>query len=320
MDEGPKCIVSACLGFKRCRYNGQVVASPFIEKLSRFVEIETVCPEVAVGLGTPREPLRMIIDNGKRRLYQPATEHDVTDKMISFMREFLDGTGEIDGFILKNRSPSCGIGDVKIYHGYNPKTNSARGEGIFGSFILENFPNAAIEDEGRLNNYALREHFLIKLFVRKAFREVIKQGTIQAVIDFHTRNKLLFMAYNQSKTRKLGKLLASYNKKNEEQIVNGYEELLAMLFAKPYRYSSMINVLQHAFGGLSPYLSKEEKSFFLNTVEEYRDERVPLSVPVHILNSWAIRHNNSYLLHQTFISPYPKELVEITDSGKGRTL
>jgi uncharacterized protein YbgA (DUF1722 family) len=82
----------------------------------------------------------------------------------------------------------------------------------------------------------------------------------------------------------------------------------------------MINVLLHAFGGFSKQLSSSEKKFFLNSIEEYRDERVPLSALIQVLEAWSIGKSNDYLMQQTFISPYPRELVEITDSGKGRKL
>lgn len=318
----PKIVFSACLGFESCRYNGQTINAPFVSKLAGAVDAVTVCPERDINLGIPRDPLRLVDGEKKVHLYQPATGRDVTERMQNFTASFLDGLSEdgVDGFVLKNRSPSCGIGDVKIYHSFKPEAGAARGAGLFGGEVKNRFSGAAIEDEGRLNNFTLREHFLIKLYAAAAFRQAARAGTINGLLDFHTNNKLLFMAYNQEVMREMGRILASYDKKNLDSVGDRYSQKFEEMFQEPYRYTAMINVLLHGFGGLSQHLSKEEVQFFLNTIEEYRDERVPLSVPLHLLKSWAIRHQNDYLLNQSFIAPYPRELSEISDSGKGRNL
>lgn len=321
MSAKPKVVFSACLGFESCRYNGQTINAPFAVKLAGFVDAVTVCPERDIHLGIPRDPLRLVAGDETVHLYQPATGRDVTDGMTAFTADFLDNLsaeGGVDGFVLKNRSPSCGIGDVKIYHSFKPEAGAVRGPGLFGAEVKKRFSGAAIEDEGRLNNFTLREHFLIKLYITAAFREAKKAGMIHGLLDFHTKNKLLFMAYNQEVMREMGRILASYNKKNLGPVREQYQRNFEELFREPYRYTAMINVLMHGFGGLSSHLSKEEVQFFLNTIEEYRDERVPLSVPLHLLKSWAIRHQNDYLLDQSLIAPFPRELTEITDSGKGR--
>ena len=318
----PKVVFSACLGFESCRYNGQTVTSPFAAKLAGSVDAVTVCPERDILLGIPRDPLRLVAGEETVHLYQPATGRDVTEQMQSFTTSFLNGLSEdgVDGFVLKNRSPSCGIGDVKIYHSFKPEAGTTRGSGLFGGEVKNRFLGAAIEDEGRLNNFILREHFLIKLYATASFRQAARNGTINGLLDFHTKNKLLFMAYNQEVMREMGRILASYDKKNLDSVRDRYSQKFEVMFREPYRYTAMINVLLHGFGGLSQHLSKDEVQFFLNTIEEYRDERVPLSVPLHLLKSWAIRHKNDYLLDQSFIAPYPRELAEITDSGKGRNL
>jgi uncharacterized protein YbgA (DUF1722 family)/uncharacterized protein YbbK (DUF523 family) len=323
MNVKPKIVFSACLGFESCRYNGQTINAPFVSKLAGVVDIVIVCPERDINLGIPRDPLRLVDGEKMVHLYQPATGRDVTEQMTAFTAAFLDNLaaeGGADGFVLKNRSPSCGIGDVKIYHSFKPEAGAARGAGLFGGEVKNRFSAAAIEDEGRLNNFTLREHFLIKLFAAAAFRKATQAGTIKGLLDFHTNNKLLFMAYNQEVMREMGRILASYDKKNLESVRVQYSQKFEEMFQEPYRYTAMINVLLHGFGGLSQHLSKEEVQFFLNTIEEYRDERVPLSVPLHLLKSWAIRHQNDYLLNQSFIAPYPRELTEISDSGKGRNL
>lgn len=326
--EKPKVVVSACLGFRACRYNGQSLPQRVVESLKAHVEFLPVCPEMEIGLGVPRDPVRVVLDGKRRLLHQPSTGRDVSAEMEGFCDRHLsqlvpaasDGRDRVDGFLLKSRSPSCGIKDVKVYTSLKPGAPTTRGSGFFGGAVLERFPGHPVEDEGRLLNFSIREHFFIRLFTLAAFHRVRAQGGIQELIGFHTRHKLLLLAYNQARMRALGRVVASYDKRNLPEVLDQYETQLRQALATPPKYTSMINLLTHAFGGLSRSLSAEERRFFINSIEEYRDERVPLSVPLHLLAAWAVRQGNSYLLDQSFLTPYPRELSEITDSGKGRDL
>jgi uncharacterized protein YbgA (DUF1722 family) len=138
------------------------------------------------------------------------------------------------------------------------------------------------------------------------------------LVDFHSRHKLLLLAYNQSQYRICGRIVANLDKIKANQVFADYQQGLVHIFQKMSRYTSIINTLQHAFGWISEGLSKKEKSFFLKTIEEYRDERIPLNAVLQLIYSSAIRFSNTYLLNQVFLNPYPRELMDITDSGKGR--
>jgi uncharacterized protein YbgA (DUF1722 family)/uncharacterized protein YbbK (DUF523 family) len=315
--ERPKLVVSACLGFRACRYNGQSLPQNIVATLEAHVDFVPVCPEIVIGLGVPRDPVRVVLDGPRRLLHQPATGRDFAAAMEGFCEGYLSQPGPVDGFLLKSRSPSCGIKDVKIYTSPEAGTRTTRGSGFFGGAVLNRFPGHPVEDEGRLLSFSIREHYLIRLFSLAAFRQVRSHGTVQELIRFHTRHKLLLLAYNQARMRALGRVVASYDKHNLPEVLDQYEGHLRQALANAPKYTSMINLLTHAFGGLSRGLSAGERRFFLNTIEEYRDERVPLSVPAHLLEAWAVRQGNSYLLEQSFLRPYPRELAETSDSGKG---
>ena len=177
----------------------------------------------------------------------------------------------------------------------------------------------AIEDEGRLKNFQIREHFITKLYIIARFREIRSEPKMGALVDFHSKHKLLLLAYNQTHYRMCGRIVANHNKLKPAQVYNEYEIELAHILRKIPRFTAIINTLQHAFGWISDGLSTEEKTYFLNSIEEYRDERIPLSAVIRLIHGAAIRFNNSYLQNQVFLNPYPADLIEITDSGKGRT-
>ncbi len=314
----PKIIVSKCLGFENCRYNGQTIPDKFVDKMTAFAEIITVCPEVEIGLGIPRHPVRLGRDGDDIRMIQPAEEKDVTEKMADFTRDFLSSQKDVDGFIMKNRSPSCGINDVKIYHNLSNLSSSNRGQGFFGGQLETYFPNAAIEDEGRLKNLQIREHFLTKLYTNTRFRSAKKQGTMKALVEFHTRHKYLFMAYNQSAYRTGGNIVANHDKLPVPEVYALYEANLTEILAKQAKPAANINSIHHIFGGFSQNLSANEKQFFLNTVEEYRDERVPLTTVIHLLKSYAIRFDSQFVKDQIILNPFPDDLVNLANSAKKR--
>lgn len=314
----PRVVVSKCLGFDRCRYNGAVIEDPFVERLREHVAFVPVCPEMEIGLGCPRDPIRVVVEGGVRRLVQPATGRDVSEAMRALAARLLDGAGEVDGFLLKSRSPSCGLKDVKEYPGPESAVPRGVGRGFFGEAVLERFGHLAVEDEARLRNFTLREHFLTRLFALAAFRDVRRQGGMKNLVRFHAENKGLLMAYHQAQLRKLGRVVANHERRPEAAVFADYAAGLATALARPPRFTSIINVLMHALGYVSERLEAREKAFFLDALEKYRAGQVPLSVATALIQAWALRFDVAHLLEQTFLAPYPEALVEITDSGKGR--
>jgi uncharacterized protein YbgA (DUF1722 family) len=161
----------------------------------------------------------------------------------------------------------------------------------------------------RLLNTKIRDHFLKKIFTYAAFREVKGKGRIKDLVDFQARNKLLLMSYSQKEMRNLGRIVGSYKKKDDEEIFGDYQAHLELTFSKGPTYKSNINVLQHAFGYVSKNLTKEERKYFLDSLELYRDDRAPLQSCISMLLSWIIRFNEEYLIKQSFFEPYPRNLI-----------
>jgi uncharacterized protein YbgA (DUF1722 family)/uncharacterized protein YbbK (DUF523 family) len=317
----PYVVVSKCLGFDACRWNGVTIPDDFVQQLETHVTYLPVCPEVEIGLGVPRDPIRVVLVNDQPRLVQPTTELDVTEKMRTFAEDHFATLETVDGFILKGRSPSCGIKDVRRYRGIERGAASdKKGTGIFGGMVLTRYANLPVEEEGRLTNFTIREHFLTALFALADFRAVKASGKMRDLVGFHSDNKLLLMAYNERRLRLMGPVVANPQKLPVADVLTAYEEHLWQALARPPKRTAGINVLMHALGYFSTKLTAAEKAFFLDTLEKYRDKKVPLSVPASLIGSWVIRFEEPYLARQTFFAPYPEELITISDSGKGRDL
>jgi uncharacterized protein YbgA (DUF1722 family)/uncharacterized protein YbbK (DUF523 family) len=313
----PIVVISRCIDFDSCRYNGQVIRASLREELEPHIELRPICPELEIGLGVPREPVRLVRSVDGPRMVQPFTRRDLTGPMERFSQRYLSSVEDADGFILKSRSPSCGIRNAKIHHSDAEGTGHDNGPGLFTARVLDRFPYAAVEDEGRLNDLRLRDHFLTKLWALASFREATAAGP-SALVDFHARNKLLLMAHNQTRMRALGRLVAQAGTAPRDRLVAEYRAGLGAALARPARPGNNVNVLMHALGHVSERVSARERGHFLGMLDSYRAGRLPLGAAQAVAGAWAARFEIPYLAGQTFFAPYPEDLVRLERSSRRR--
>lgn len=316
----PRIVVSKCIEFAHCRYNGDMITSHIIAQMKDFVDFIPVCPEVEIDLGIPRPPLRIVRIGDTDHLIQPATNRDVSGEMIGFAQKFLDSLPEIDGFILKNKSPTSGLRDAKVYPSAGKSTPIGHAPGFFGRMVLERYPLLPIEDEGRLRNIRIRDHFLTRIFTRADFREAKTQGRVRDLVRFHTENKYLLHAHNRQLERKMGVIVAGQERLPGETLFERYEALLGPALARPPSYRTNIDVLLHAMGHFRDRISPGERDFFLRSLERYRDGRASVCAPKNIVALWIERFDDESLRNQTFFAPFPDDLIEPdpaeTDRGR----
>jgi uncharacterized protein YbgA (DUF1722 family)/uncharacterized protein YbbK (DUF523 family) len=307
----PKIVISKCIEFDHCRYDGSLIPSDFVKALKPHVDFSPVCAEMEIGLGVPRSTIRIVSVNGEPRLIQPATGLDVTERMMDFSAHFLSSLSDVDGFILKFRSPSCGMKDIRVYSSSANGVAVSKTSGFFGGAVVKSFPYMAVEDEGRLRNFNIREHFLIKLYALASLRKVQNGGSISELIQFHTANKLLLAAYNQKEAKILGRIVANDGSLGFAEQAGLYREHLANALKRPPKYTSKANVLMHSLGYFSEELSHDEKAHFLRNIDRYKDRKIPFSALLAILQSWIARFDEEYLRNQTFFEPFPEDLIEL---------
>ena len=251
----PVVVLSQCLELSPCRWDGARIPFPFLAKLAPHVEIRPVCPEVEIGLGVPRDPIRIIQDGEERKLLQPSTGRDVTRAMRRFAGEFLGRLEGADGFILKSRSPSCGIRDAKMYGGEESGTVLEKGAGLFAGEVLARFPGLAVEDEARLAHLAIRERFLTKLFALAAFRAVKEKPSMAGLARYQERNRLLLMARGQREAKTLERIAANREKLPLPKVMEEYERHLHAALARPARRASVAAALRRHAG--APWLARQ---------------------------------------------------------------
>ncbi|HWQ63443.1 MAG TPA: DUF523 and DUF1722 domain-containing protein [Methanospirillum sp.] len=310
----PVVLISRCIGFDAVRYNGDMISSHEVEMMKPYVSFIPVCPEVEIGLGIPRDTIRIVRIDGDDHLIQPSTGVDLTDRMNTFCSSYLQNLPLVDGFLLKFRSPTSGISGVNIYATTEKSAAIGKGAGFFGRMVLDTFAGYPIEDEGRIRNTRVRDHFLTRIFMLSDLDNVLKNPSLTGLTRFHAQNKLALMAYSQATVKTLGNVAANRNNLSISEMIALYRRSLIEGTKNPARYTSHINVLHHAMGYFSDELSPDEKTFFLNSVEDYRNGNLPISALKKMLLIWIIKYTNTYLSSQTYFAPYPEPLMELDSS------
>ncbi len=302
--------VSTCLLGEKVRFDGGHKHNRYItQTLGQFFEFVPVCPESECGLGIPREAMRLVGAVDAPRLVTHKTRMDHTDQMLSWAEGRLDALEKekLCGFIFKKDSPSSGLYRVKVYNdkGQPMKT----GRGMFAAAFTSRFPRIPVEEEGRLHDPVLRENFIEQVFALKRWREVLeKKKTMGNLVDFHTREKLLFMAHSPKHYREMGRLVADGKKKNVSDLYDRYEGMLTEALVLRATVSKHTNVLMHIMGYFKKQLSGDEKQEVLELIGNYRSGHLPLIVPVTLLNHFVRKYNQPYLSVQTYLNPHPLDL------------
>jgi uncharacterized protein YbgA (DUF1722 family)/uncharacterized protein YbbK (DUF523 family) len=303
--------ISSCLLGEKVRYDGGHKLDRFIaETLGEYFEWVPVCPEVEYGLPVPREEMRLVGDPESPRLITRRTGVDHTEGMLAWagkrLKE-LEGEG-LCGFIFKSRSPSSGLGGVKVY---TPSgTPSKRGAGIFGGAFLKRFPLIPAEDDARLHNPALRENFIERVFVFRRWREFLKKGASRGdLVAFHTRHKLLVLAHSPRHYAALGRLAAGAKRLGREALLAEYIGTLMEALRLLATAKKNTNVLLHAMGYFKRLLSPDEKQELLEVIENFHRGLLPLVVPVTLIKHYVRKFDEKYLKGQYYLDPHPLELM-----------
>ncbi|AKA22579.1 YbgA family protein [Pseudomonas chlororaphis] len=304
----PKIAVSACLLGAPVRYNGGHKASHLCgEVLAEFFDLVPLCPEVAIGLGTPREPIRLVGDPRQPRAVGSVDPTlDVTQALSNYGQRMADELDDICGYIFMQQSPSCGLERVRVYHG---RAAERSGRGIHAQAFCSRRPDLPVEEDGRLNDPVLRENFLTRVFAYSAWQDLLRQGlSRRRLTDFHARYKYLLMAHDPLQYKALGALLGSMGNSDPAHIGPRYFSQLMAALKKCATRRTHTNVLQHISGYLKRAISHEDKQEMQHLIAQYRHGIVPLVVPLTLLKHHLRLHPDPYIAQQVYLQPHPERL------------
>ena len=307
--ERPRIGISSCLLGQKVRYDGTAKRDRWIvDQLGTFVDYRPVCPEVAIGLGTPRPPIRLVgTPEATRVVGVEDPSVDVTEALEDFALNTAAQLADISGYVFMSKSPSCGMERVRLYtsKGHAEKT----GVGAYARVLMQSLPNLPCEEEGRLHDPMLRENFVNRVFTYRRWQSLRSAGlTAKSVIDFHARHKYMVMAHSQAAHERMGRLLSHLKGVDLEAVADAYEaELMAALKRRAGRKRNA-NALQHIQGYLKDRIDGGDKQELSESIEAYRREEVPLVVPMKLLRHYFRRNPDHYIDRQWYLDPYPESL------------
>lgn len=295
--------ISACLLGKPVRFDGGDRRDAFLANTwGRHVEFVEICPETGAGLGIPREPMRLRRDGSGAAAIGMESGRNHTADIIGWCDRKLGELlrSDLHGCILKSKSPSC-AGD-----------NTDVGEweqGLFAAEISKRNPLIPLASEREIQDPALRDLFVTRIFTLLRWRETKTSNPTRAgLIAFHTANKLLFLAHSPAHYRNLGRIVAMVGKSHPAETVAAYEKELFALLGNPATTGRHVNVLQHIAGYFRGKIDASDKAELIAAIESYRLGLASIAVPITLANHHAGKHPNRFLESQTYLHPLPLEI------------
>jgi uncharacterized protein YbgA (DUF1722 family)/uncharacterized protein YbbK (DUF523 family) len=303
--------ISACLLGQEVRFDGGHKRDAFlVETLGQFVEFVPVCPEFELGLGVPRETLRLEREGGDVHLVAPSSGIDHTESMRAFaaQRTAILAHEKLAGYVLKENSPSCGMERVRVCGASG--VTSRDGRGLFAAALIQRYPHLPIEEEGRLNDVRLRDNFIERIFAYHRLRTFFAQRwTHGGLIAFHTAHKLQLMAHSPRIYAELGRTVANARGSDRAELRETYEAAFMTALAKLATPARHLNVLQHIAGYFRDRLEADGRQELAALIEDYRNGLVPLIVPITLIRHHVRRFAIADLAGQFYLEPHPKELM-----------
>ena len=301
--------ISSCLLGEGVRFDGGHKKNSYVTGvLAQYFSFVPFCPEVEAGLGTPREPIRLVKINDDTKCVGVKTpEWDVTEKLVAVAQPKRDWQHSLCGYILKKDSPSCGMERVKVYSKGAPNRS---GVGLYAQGLMKNFPHLPIEEEGRLEDPHLRENFIQRVYVYSRWLNLYgKDLSLKVLQNFHARHKYIFMSHSQQKSRELGALIVNHNGIDLDALAQRYLASMMALLKDIATRKNHVNTLMHIQGYLKNHLDKDDKAELSDVIENYYRGLLPLIVPITLLRHHFRKYPNDYIDHSFYMAPHPGELM-----------
>lgn len=308
----PRIGISRCLLGDEVRFDGGHKHDAFLaDVLGRSVEWVSVCPEVEVGMGVPREPIHLVTDasgvpsgSQRVRLLGVKSGTDWTADMSRYSRAKVRAlaAANLSGYVLKKDSPSCGMERVRVVHQGGMRTRNGRG--LFAEALLLAMPNLPVEEEGRLNDPALRENFVERVFAYQRLRSLFAdRWTAGALVRFHTLHKLQLLSHSRVGYTELGRLVAGVKGRGRRELAESYETAFMRTLRKVATPGRHADVMMHIAGHLKRMLDEGDRRELLEAIDAHRRGEVPFAVPMTLIRHHVRRHDVDYLRDQVYLTP-----------------
>ena len=302
--------VSQCLLGEQVRFDGGHKRNRYLtDVLSEYIEFRPVCPEVAIGLGIPRKPIRLVIVGDQTRVRGVQNpDLDVTDALVEQAEFAARQMPDICGYVFMQNSPSCGVFGMKRYRD-NGYTADGKGRGAYAERFMELMPLLPVEEAGRLNDAGLRDNFLARVFAYHDFKtSVAVAPTAKKLIDFYSRYKYQVMAHHVPSYFTIGRYLSNLSGRDIQVSSDEFFRLFMEALRHHATRKGNTNAIMHLRGYLKEHLNTQDKHELSQLIDSYKAGMVPLVVPLTLLKHHLLKLDNPYLKSQTFWSPHPDRL------------
>jgi uncharacterized protein YbgA (DUF1722 family)/uncharacterized protein YbbK (DUF523 family) len=303
--------ISSCLLGDKVRWDAGHKKDRYItDILGAYFGFIPVCPEVELGMGVPRESMRLVGDISSPQMVGNKTGEDWTGRMRAYIQKRLRQLERYNfsGYILKKDSPSCGMERVRVYQ--KSGIPLKQGRGLFGGALVDHFPHLPIEEEGRLNDPALRDNFIVRVFAYSRLQDLFAgRFNRSEIIRFHTVHKYLLLAHSSKHYKILGQLVAQIKRYKPVNFKERYVETFIQALSVKSTARKNVNVLQHIMGFLRPHLDSKARTDIIKAIENYRAGLVPLIVPLTLIRHYIKLFDVDYIKDQVYLNPHPEELM-----------
>jgi uncharacterized protein YbbK (DUF523 family)/uncharacterized protein YbgA (DUF1722 family) len=294
--------ISSCLLGQRVRYDGGDKRAPLLsEVVGGRVDWVPVCPEVELGLGTPRPPMVLRRAPGGPRLWTPTTGSDHTRAMRAFARERVDrlAAAQIAGYVLKSRSPSCGLRSVAVEDDSGARV--ATGSGLFAATLCHRLPLVPLAEEQELEDPAALAQFLRRAFFFRRWRE---RG--DPLAEFHRRHRALLLASGAAATRRLDRHLGAGGDETPDLVEHYVHQALRILRHAPSRRSHARN-LGWVVGHLVAHVGDRQRRANVEAYRAYARGELSWADAAVVLRRSAQHVGQEAVLASVYLFPEPAE-------------
>ena len=306
--------VSECLTGAHVRYDGghkrEAMPHAALDGLYMF---RSICPEVGIGLGVPRDPIRLVGDPSalRARVFSEETlprspPLDVTAALRAYADSQLPVLDEVDGYVFMQNSPSCGLSGVKLFRSDTKGT----GRGVYAAQVALRRPALPAAEGGQLFDPTQCANFVMRTFVYAHWRRTNAHGmTAAKLIAFHTAYKYLVMAHEVRAYRRLGHLLSDLSGA-VDNVAGRYVRDLLRSLSRPASRAGHANALAHLQGYVrvpsiaeTPPANLIQMQELADLIEACRRGQVPLSAPMSLLRRHLLASGATYALNQAYLLP-----------------
>jgi len=273
--------------------------------LASQADVVAFCPETELGLAVPRPPMHLELRGSQTRLLVTETGSDLTDEMDAMCARRLEDTGAVDGFVLKSKSPSCGVSSVAVRGG------SADEAGVYARRVLETYGGVGVVEEQTLADADHARHFVRRLYATARMRQLMEsKWDMSELLAHHTAHKLLLFSSDPGRTRELGALLDGGESLERGLLMDRYRQDFCSILATEPTPGVEADALQHCVGHFQD--GSMERAAAADVVELLRDREINTGIARERMRAMVIERDIEYLLVQHYLEFDPAERRALT--------